>query len=211
MLASAAAQADTVTVGNTYSGAFDMIVNGSVDAGVGGGNVGGSSGVIGGVTYNWAAFYCADLFTDASLNTTYNGLYNQTGVIGGNAVVNAGQIAWLVVNIGTTLTTQAQFQGLQGVIWTLESPGIVSWDYADNSAASTEWYTTFTTELGTHTAPVSDVWWINPINGNGDYAYQGFVAADWTEVPEPVSVTLLGTGALALAAMVGSRRRAVLA
>jgi hypothetical protein len=207
----ARAQTDTVTVGSTYSGGFDMLVYGNVDAGVGGGNVGGSTGVINGVTYNWAAFYCADLFTDASLNTTYNALYNQDGVIGGNSVASAGQIAWLVQNLGTTVSSQAQSQGLQGLIWTLESPGIVTWDYADNSSDATYWYTTYTTELGSHSESPSDVWWINPINDQGEYAYQGFVAATWTEIPEPISLSLLGTGTLALAAMVGSRRRIALA
>ena len=53
ILTSSPVLADTVRLGNIYSGGFDMIVDGAVMSGAGGGNIGGSYGVIDGVQYNF--------------------------------------------------------------------------------------------------------------------------------------------------------------
>lgn len=230
------ARADVVTVGNTYSGGFNMLVAWSpgifsVDRGVGGGNVGGSTGVIAGTTNSFQEFFCADLFKDATLNTAYPALYNRAGYIGGHVVNGAAQIAWLILNVAPALSTQAQNQGLQGLIWVLESPGQVEWDYAGNSAEATAAFTAYSRQLGSHTASTDSVWWINPTDGNGNYAYQGFVAATSAQVaasildpgigalpgnraaqaaasiPEPGGFALFGTGAAALARLRSRREK----
>lgn len=213
VLAAATARADSVYLGGTYSGTLSMIVDGS-PIGEGGGNIGGSSGVVGGQSFNFLALYCVDQFTGASLNTNYSATYNTTGTINGQALPAAGKIAWLMLNIAPTLSSQAQYQALQGLIWQLESPTgghTVSFDTGSgNSAAAISYFNSYVAALGNNTAPASSVWWINPTNAQGQYAYQGFVGItqsqrDSVPVPEPASALLLGLG---LAALAAARKRA---
>ncbi|SMF95827.1 PEP-CTERM protein-sorting domain-containing protein [Methylomagnum ishizawai] len=200
--ASASSLAGTVTLGGTYSGTLQMRVNGNTTSqGEGGGNIGGSSAVIGGHSLAFSQFYCVDLFTNASLNATYNASFNTDGLINGNAVTNAGQVAWLLTHIGPTATTQPQFQALQGLIWHLENGNNAIFDQIGNSAAAVGYYNQYVSALGNHTAPVNSVIWINPLNSSGHYGYQGFAAVPSTttvaalfNVPVPATVYLLGAG-----------------
>lgn len=193
----APARGDTITVGNTYSGNFSMLING-VASTEGGGSVGGSYGVINGVTTPFAFLYCVDIFTNAVLGSTYTATYNNTATINSKTVVNAGQVAWLMLNLAPQLTTQAQYQAMQGLVWTLENPGVVAWDYTNNSATATSYYTQYSSLLGSNTASVARLSWINPVNAQGAYSYQGFVAETWIQIAEPHSLALFATFSLML-------------
>ena len=213
LLATPPMRADTVTLGTAYSGNFKMLE--AVGTGPysvvqeGGGSVGGSSGNIAGNNVYFAYFYCVDIYTNANLGSTYTSTYNTNATINGSTVTAAGQVAWLMLHIAPTLTTQAQYQGMQGLIWTLENPTgsakPVQWDTADNSAAATSYYNTYQSLLGGNTDSVSSLYWINPINpSTGVYTYQGFVADTWTQIPEPSTIALFG---ISLVAFAGMRRR----
>jgi hypothetical protein len=214
------ARADSLNLGNA-GGAFTFIFNGSPETAAGG-NMTGSSAVIGGQTFNFAAVYCVDLNDEINSNTHYdNTTFSSNGKVNGNTVHNDADIAWLLLNITATTTTQSE--GLQAAIWEEEYgnnfsvfPGqgaITSAESADISALQNAINHGLVTS-----SLVSQVEWITPpTTTDGDWwdrhtvdqqGLVGLVNDPPPAVPEPASLSLFGTGILGLAGLVRRRRTA---
>jgi hypothetical protein len=209
-----AAHADSFTTGsyesgNSTSASMNFTYNGNAMSGAGG-NLAGSTGVVNGVATSFPEVFCVDLNDEISLNTTYAATYTRTGVVNGSTVNNAGAIAWLIDNLSSSATTTAQNEGLQAAIWETEYGS--AFVLASNTSSSIlSAYNADLTALGSKTAAVNSVVWMSPTNSNGSYA-QGQVAVDpLSPVPEPGTLTLLGTGALGLAGIVRRKAKSVMA
>src|SRR6202000_2081488 len=104
-LSGVSAHADSLNLGSA-GGSFSFFFNGNFETAAGG-NMTGSSAVIGGKTVDFSAVYCGELNDSINTNTIYNNTsFSNNGKVNGNTVHNDADIAWLLLNITATTTTQ---------------------------------------------------------------------------------------------------------
>lgn len=212
-LSGVAAHADSLTLGNAgQSMSFTFFGNHESGAG---GNFSPSSAVIGGKTVNFEAVYCVDLNHFIDDNSFYNNvLFTTNGVVNGTTVNNAASIAWLILN--TTVTDATQAAGLQAAIWATEYGSHFSLGNGQSAIANDETTDLAALSHGTVTnSLISQLDWITPPTTGGQWEdddrvkQQGLVGLpDPPAVPEPGTLSLLGTGILGAAGLLRRRMSA---
>jgi len=189
------AQADTFQAGNTFSTIY-AVVNGSSSA-EGGGSL--DVSYLNGEQLDYV--YCLDMFTTVNVPYTYdNTVVTNDGTIYGQAVNNAGEVAWLLQNYGTG----GQGDGavaLQAAIWKVVGEGVYTFDIDRTLSTSNQvnLYDTYLTSLVGQSGTVGQFYWITPgkLDSTGRLLqYQGLVAP--SPVPGPPAIICLATGLIGL-------------
>lgn len=189
------AKADTLQIGSHYTSPIYITINGVAKT-EGGGSF--DPSYLNGQLLNY--MYCVDLFHTINVPGNYsNSLVNDDGLIHGQALHNAGQVAWLLSHYGTNGHGEAAY-ALQVAIWHVIYAGTATpvGIGAGSTANEIALYNSYLAALGTNTGNVADFLWITPKDCSGEY--QGQVS----HVPEPMGLLLLGLGLVGLA---GARKK----
>jgi hypothetical protein len=193
----------TFKVGNDYAGGVNIKLDGTTLNGEGGGNIAHSQ--LNGKALDFS--YCIDILHSIYLNGTYNAFYNNTAVLTDRPEIaaNGGKIAWLLTNEAQSASTKAQQAGLQAAIWK-QTYGDRFELLATSATAIKTAYNNYITALGSHTASVNTVLWIDPRNGNGSHAQDQVAWGSGFQLPTPIpaAIWLFGSG---LVGLLGFRRK----
>ena len=147
------------------------------------------------------ATYCTDINATISPPVTYpNAVVTSDGTIYGTAVANAGQIAWLVDNLGPTAKTPEQQDALQAAIWRTEYGTTFQLDSVDNTNGAPAFnmtigpiYMADLAALGANFDPLNAVSWISPGSSTGSGMDQGLVAVPPVASTTTPDVAIAGT------------------
>ena len=135
--------------------------------------------------------FCVEAFNNIGLST-YETTINTSGIIHGHIVPNAGQIAWLMTNVATTIGSDLDKQnGLQGVLWNLSATSGHSFNMSPHAhPAAYGYYKSYLAASDGQSAPVDRLFWISPSNRDFSPA-QGLVVK---HLPEPSTYAMALAG-----------------
>lgn len=209
------AKADVINLTGSYNYPIYMDKDGAGASAEGGGVLPGATLTTLDGTTPIHDLYCVELFRDVGVPGSYNTNPTNDGILfaGTTAqytVSNAGEIAWLMVNIARGVDAAHDTIGqeaVQAAIWTLAAPGAGHTAVLDTGLSSTTLVSEYNADLALankNSAPVSDITWFSNYNGtiNGGDAVQALIG---NPVPEPSTFALLGLGGIGLA--IGAYRR----
>jgi hypothetical protein len=199
-LMSASALAATLKVGGDYVGGLNIKIDGKVKNGVIGGNF--LTSYLDSDKLNY--MYSIDIFHDIHANDSYNTIVSKNAQLAGRSEItaaNAGKIAWLVSTQAKTAVTKDQQAGLQAAVWK-QVYGNRFELLATTAKTIRTAYSNYITALGSNSAPLNSVLWLDPRGGAKNAThYQDQVA--WGNgfglvTPIPAALWLFASGVTGL-------------